>query len=171
MKYKITNVSSIKANYYDEHLFAYILWKGIKENYNVDSNWNLLLNLCTNKEECKDHHPNILMLGFNNIVFAKVLFDFVTDPCYRKDLIEDAIETLKGDIVVKKTIESELLSMIRKINNVITGYMTKSLILHVYIPFEKKMNPIGDLICSSLNIQSKVLWIEVLWTRNIWRNR
>ena len=79
------------------------------------------------------------MLGPNNIVFARVLFDFVTDPCYRKDLIKDAIETLKGDVVVKKTIENELISMIRKMNNVITEYMTKSLILHVYIPLEKKM--------------------------------
>ena len=155
MKYKITDVSSIKANYYDEHLFVYILGKGIKENYNVDSHRNLLLNLCTNKEECKDHHPNILMLGPDNIVFAKVLFDFVKDPCFRKDLIKDAIETLKGDVVVKKTIENELLGMIRKMNNVITEYMTKSLILHVYAPFEKKMNPIGDLLCWALNISEK----------------
>ena len=155
VKYKIPDVSSIKANYYDEHLFVYILRKEIKENYNVDSHRNLLLNLCTIKEECRDHHPNILMLGPNNIVFAKVLFDFVADLCYRKGLIKDAIETLKGDVVVKKTVENELLSMIRKMNNVITEYMTKSLILHVYVPFEKKMNPIGDLICSAFNISQK----------------
>ena len=49
IKYKISEVSSIKPNYYDEHLFAYILGKGIKENYNVDTHRNLLLNLCTIK--------------------------------------------------------------------------------------------------------------------------
>ena len=155
VKYKIPDVSSIKANYYDEHLFVYILGKGIKENYNIDSHRNLLLNLWTNKEECKDHHPNILMISPNNIVFAKVLFDFVKDPCYRKDLIKEAMETLKGDVIVKKNVENELLSMIRKMNNVITEYMSKSLILHVYVPFEKKMNPIGDLLCSALNISQK----------------
>ena len=155
IKYKITEVSSIKPNYYDEHLFVYILGKGIKEIYNVDTHKNLLHNLCTNKEECKSHHPNILMFGPNNIVFAKVLFDFITDPCYRKELIKDATVSLKGDVVAKKNVENELFEMIRKMNNVITEYMTKSLILHVYIPFEKKMNPIVDLICSSLNISPK----------------
>ena len=33
--------------------------------------------------------------------------------------------------------------------------MTKSLTLHVYVPFEKKTNPIGDLISSALNISIK----------------
>ena len=45
------------------------------------------------------------MIDPNNIVFAKVLFDFVTDPCYRKDLIKDAPETLNGDFVVKKLLK------------------------------------------------------------------
>ena len=149
--WSIADVNIVKSNFYDEHLFVYLLGRGTKESYCNELHSNLIVNICQDPSKC-DHPSNIMFLTPNNIIFSTVLYKFVTDACFRMQIINESWFELLVDYNNEKGLRCELLSMCKKMVNVICEYMAKSLILHVYHPLEKKKLQISNLVWKMLNI-------------------
>ena len=152
---KLSDVNNIKPNYYDEHIFVYVLGKGAIENYSEDLHRNLVLNLCIDKDKCK-HETNVLMLGPNNLVFSKILIEFVRDPSFRKEILDNVKSQFSKDKVIARSYENELTSMVKKMKQIISECMVKSIILHVYEPFEKKKLYICNLVSNYLDMNIRI---------------
>ena len=151
VQFKISDVDSVKSNFYDEHLFVYILGYSTKMNYSMEIHLDLVVNICQNPETCKQV-SNIMTLNPNNIIFSEVLYQFVTDASFRKEIQEECKKDLLKEHIHPKTIENQIVDGCNKMKNIITIFMAKSLILHLFTPFEKSRPKICELVCKLLNI-------------------
>ena len=57
--WSIADVNIVKSNFYDEHLFVYLLGRGTKESYWNELHSNLIVNICQDPSKC-DHTSNIM---------------------------------------------------------------------------------------------------------------
>ena len=108
--WSIADVNIVKSNFYDEHLFVYLLGRGTKESYWNELHSNLIVNICQDPSK-SDHPSNIMFLMPNNIVFSTVLYKFVTDACFRMQIINESWFELLVDYNNEKGLRCELLSM------------------------------------------------------------